>query len=210
MRNEQDNEFAPVTPGEILAEEFLAGYGLSQAALARALGISPNRIAEIANNRRISADTALRFGLFFGTSPEFWQNLQSHYDLKLARREFLPEMTQQIAVRSPGWWNWPKHVDELPVYPEWEERIEDGRRIWATRLESSAFGVIVVPASASQHYLPSPPGRFHVEIVRRDPQDGWTGPAIKSEWAETEDEAFVVAGDYRKGLVEFAVENALS
>jgi addiction module HigA family antidote len=53
-----ENEFAPVTPGEMLKEEFLAAYGLSQSQLAKAVGISPNRIAEIVNNRRrITADT---------------------------------------------------------------------------------------------------------------------------------------------------------
>ena len=67
-----DDEFAPVTPGEMLREEFLKEYGLSQNRLARAIGISPNRIAEIvANRRRISADTALRLGLYFGNSPQF-------------------------------------------------------------------------------------------------------------------------------------------
>jgi addiction module HigA family antidote len=76
-----DNEFAPVTPGEMLKEEFLAAYRLSQSQLAKAIGISPNRIAEIVNNRRrITADTALRLSLYFGNSPEFWLNLQSHYD----------------------------------------------------------------------------------------------------------------------------------
>jgi len=56
-----ENEFAPVTPGEMLKDEFLAEYRLSQSRLARAVGISPNRIAEIVNNRRrITADTALR------------------------------------------------------------------------------------------------------------------------------------------------------
>jgi addiction module HigA family antidote len=94
-----DNEFAPVTPGEILAEEFLAGFDLSQAALARALDISPNRIAEIVQNRRrITADTALRLGLFFGTTPEFWQNLQARYDLKMARRSLPPEIAERIAA----------------------------------------------------------------------------------------------------------------
>ena len=79
-------EFAPVTPGEMLKEEFLAEYGLSQNQLAKAIGISPNRITEIVNNRRrITADTALRLSLYFGNSPEFWLNLQSHYDLKMAR-----------------------------------------------------------------------------------------------------------------------------
>ncbi len=80
--------FAPVTPGEMLKEEFLAEYGLSQNQLAKAIGISPNRIAEIVNNRRrITADTAVRLGLYFGNSPEFWMNLQSRYDLKMARQK---------------------------------------------------------------------------------------------------------------------------
>ena len=77
------NEFVPVTPGEMLRQEFLAEYRLSQNQLAKALGISPNRIAEIiANRRRITADTALRLSLYFGNSPEFWMNLQTHYDVK--------------------------------------------------------------------------------------------------------------------------------
>ena len=79
--------FAPVTPGEMLKEEFLVEYGLTQNHLAKAIGISPNGIAEIVNNRRrITADTALRLSLYFGNSPEFWMNLQTHYDLKIARR----------------------------------------------------------------------------------------------------------------------------
>ena len=82
------NEFAPVTPGEMLREEFLTEYGLSQNQLAKAIGISPNRIAEIVNNRRrITADTAVRLSLYFGNSPEFWMNLQTAYDLTRARAE---------------------------------------------------------------------------------------------------------------------------
>ena len=97
MNQEQLREVAPVTPGEILEEEFLSGYGITQAALARALGISPNRITEIVNNRRrITADTALRLSLYFGNSPEFWLNLQSHYDLKVARRNLKPEDAKRI------------------------------------------------------------------------------------------------------------------
>jgi antitoxin HigA-1 len=97
-----EDEFAPVTPGEMLKDEFLAEYGLSQNQLARAVGISPNRIAEIVNNRRrISADTALRLGLYFGNSPEFWMNLQTHYDLKIARRNLRPEEVERIkALRA--------------------------------------------------------------------------------------------------------------
>jgi len=93
-------EFAPVTPGEMLKEEFLAEYGLSQNKLAKAIAISPNRIAEIVNNRRrITADTALRLGLFFGNSPEFWMNLQAHYDLKMARQNLRPEDAKRIRGR---------------------------------------------------------------------------------------------------------------
>ena len=91
------NEFARVTPGEMLKEEFLAEYGLSQNQLAKAVGISPNRIAEIVNDRRrITADTALRLGLYFGNSPEFWMNLQTHYDLKMARRNLKPADEKRI------------------------------------------------------------------------------------------------------------------
>jgi addiction module HigA family antidote len=92
-------EFDPVTPGEMLKEEFLAEYGLSQNELARAVGISPNRITEIVNGRRrITADTALRLGLYFGNSAEFWMNLQCLYDLKVARRAIAPEDAERIAA----------------------------------------------------------------------------------------------------------------
>jgi addiction module HigA family antidote len=94
------DEFAPVTPGEMLKEEFLAAYGLSQNQLAKAIDISPNRIAEIVHNRRrITADTAIRLGLYFGNSPEFWLSLQTHYDLKIARRNLLPEAAARIKAR---------------------------------------------------------------------------------------------------------------
>src|SRR6185369_8752408 len=91
------NAFAPITPGEMLKEEFLAEYGLSQNQLAKAVGISPNRIAEIINDRRrIMADTALRLSLYFGNSAEFWMNLQTHYDLKMARRSLKPVDAKRI------------------------------------------------------------------------------------------------------------------
>jgi addiction module HigA family antidote len=92
-----DDAFAPVTPGEMLREEFLKEYGLSQNQLAKAIGISANRITEIVKDRRrITADTALRLSLYFGNSPEFWLNLQTHYDLKLARRELTAEVADRI------------------------------------------------------------------------------------------------------------------
>jgi addiction module HigA family antidote len=95
-----NDEFAPVTPGEMLRDEFLAEYGLSQNQLAKAIGISPNRIAEILHGRRrITADTALRFSLYFNNSPEYWMNLQMHYDLELARCGLKPEEAGQIAAQ---------------------------------------------------------------------------------------------------------------
>src|SRR5947199_466900 len=97
-----EKQFASVTPGEMLKDEFLAEYRLSQNQLAKAIGISPNRIAEIVNDRRrITADTALRLGLYFGNSPEFWMNLQTHHDLKMARRHLKPEDAKRIkALRA--------------------------------------------------------------------------------------------------------------
>ena len=95
-----DNDFGPVTPGEMLRDEFLVEYGLSQNKLAQAIGISPNRIADIVNNRRrITADTAVRLGLYFGNSAEFWMNLQAHYDLKAARRDLPREDAERIRKR---------------------------------------------------------------------------------------------------------------
>ena len=94
------DEFAPITPGEVLKEEFLAEYGLSQNQLAKAIDISPNRIAEIVNNRRrITADTALRLSLYFGNSPEFWMNLQTHYDLKMAQRNLSAKDVARIKAQ---------------------------------------------------------------------------------------------------------------
>src|SRR5271166_3065800 len=94
------DEFAPVTPGEMLKEEFLFEYGLSQNRLAKAIGISPNRITEIVNGRRrITADTALRLGLYFGNSAEFWMNLQGHYDLKMARKNLKPSVAAKFKSR---------------------------------------------------------------------------------------------------------------
>ena len=75
----------PVTPGEVLVEEFLEPHGLTQYGLAKAIGVDPMRISEIVRSKRaISADTALRLGRYFGNTPKFWLNLQDHYDLLTA------------------------------------------------------------------------------------------------------------------------------
>jgi len=76
-----------VHPGEILREEFLDPHGLSQNRLGREIGMSPRAINEIVHGKRsITANSALRLAKFFGTTPEFWLNLQASYDLEEAKK----------------------------------------------------------------------------------------------------------------------------
>ena len=73
----------PIHPGEILTEEFLKPFNMSQYRLAVDIGVPPRRINEIALGKRgITAGTALRLAHYFGTSPQFWMNLQTIYDLQ--------------------------------------------------------------------------------------------------------------------------------
>lgn len=77
----------PIHPGEILLEDFLRPMEISINKLAREIGVPPGRISTIVNGKRsITADTALRLGIYFGVSPELWLNLQTDYDLRIARR----------------------------------------------------------------------------------------------------------------------------
>ena len=77
----------PIHPGEILGDE-LEEINLSAAKLAHSLDVPANRISQIiAGKRNISADTALRLGRYFGTTPDFWMNLQKTYELDLARAD---------------------------------------------------------------------------------------------------------------------------
>lgn len=79
-----DKKLNPIHPGEILMEEFLKPIGVSQYRLAKDISVPPRRINEIVHGRRsVTADTALRFGRFFGMSPQFWLNLQTRYDLEV-------------------------------------------------------------------------------------------------------------------------------
>ena len=77
--------FPPVHPGEVLQNEFLEPLGLTPYALASACQISRTRIERLAREEtRVTADTALRLGHYFGTTPQFWMNLQANYDLAVA------------------------------------------------------------------------------------------------------------------------------
>ena len=97
----------PIHPGEHLAEE-LKGLSISAAELSRQIDVPVNRITAIINGQRgVTADTALRLGHWFGTSPEFWLNLQKLYELRLARKEVgdrvekLPTLTKRRMHLSP-------------------------------------------------------------------------------------------------------------
>ncbi len=90
----------PITPGEILLEEFLNPLGISQRELARALGIPYQRVNEIVRGKRaITPDTALRLARFFGTTPDVWLNLQRRVDLYRARQRL--------------------SLEKIPTYEEW-------------------------------------------------------------------------------------------
>ncbi|GAA3032739.1 HigA family addiction module antitoxin [Gordonia defluvii] len=88
----------PIHPGEVLMEDFIEGFGITQNRLAVSIGVPPRRINEIVHGkRRITADTAIRLARYFGTSEEFWMNLQSHYDLRVERRA----LTKQVDAITP-------------------------------------------------------------------------------------------------------------
>lgn len=93
-------KLSAVHPGEVLREEFLVPMDLSQYRLARSMGVPARRINEIVHEKRaISADTALRLGRFFGTSPEFWINLQTNYDLEEQRSKLGSRLDEVVVYR---------------------------------------------------------------------------------------------------------------
>ncbi len=92
-----EKKVPPVHPGEILLEDFLKPMNISQYRLAVRIGVPPRRINEIVLGKRaITADTALRLGRFFDMEPQYWLNLQSWYDLEIARDTVLHETLEEI------------------------------------------------------------------------------------------------------------------
>lgn len=95
------NKVPPIHPGEILMEEFLRPMAISQYKLAKETSVAPRRINEIVHGQRaITADTALRLGRYFGISPQFWLNLQSHYDLATAEDRIGSRLAEEVRVRA--------------------------------------------------------------------------------------------------------------
>ncbi len=92
-------KFEPVHPGVMLAEDFLKGLEISQYRLAKGIGVPPRRINEIVHGKRvITADTALRLAKFFGMEAQFWMNLQSHYDLEVAKDAIAGVLDRDVEV----------------------------------------------------------------------------------------------------------------
>jgi len=91
------NLLTPIHPGEILLEEFLSPMQISQYRLAKEIKVDPRRINEIVHGKRaITADTAFRLGVYFGMTPEFWMNLQSHYDLEQLAMESGDKIQREV------------------------------------------------------------------------------------------------------------------
>jgi addiction module HigA family antidote len=91
----------PIHPGEVLLEEFLEPMGISQYRLAKDISVPPRRINEIVHGDRcITADTALRLGRYFGVSPQFWLNLQSHFDLAQEEDRMEDRLAREVHVLS--------------------------------------------------------------------------------------------------------------
>jgi addiction module HigA family antidote len=92
---------ANITPGEILEEDFLKPLGLTQYRLAKDISVPPRRINEIVKGQRaVTADTALRLGKYFGVSPQFWLNLQTHYDLEVEQEKLGNRLDQEVKPRK--------------------------------------------------------------------------------------------------------------
>ena len=91
------NKMPPVHPGEILMEEFLTPMGISQYRLSCDISVPPRRINEIVHGTRgVTADTALRLGRYFGISPQFWLNLQGHFDLEREQDRLGDRLDQEV------------------------------------------------------------------------------------------------------------------
>ena len=92
----------PIHPGEILDGEFLKPFGITQYRLAKDLSIPPRRINEIVHGiRAVTADTALRLGRYFCVSPQFWLNLQAHYDLAVEEEALATRLAREVRVFQP-------------------------------------------------------------------------------------------------------------
>ena len=97
----QQRDFPPVHPGEQLREEFMKPLGLSAYRLAKDIDVPVSRVQDlVAERRTVTGDTALRLARYFGTSPEFWLNLQRDFDLETAEIEVGEKITATVSPRA--------------------------------------------------------------------------------------------------------------
>jgi len=94
-----DKTLSPIHPGEVLLEDFLKPLGLSQYRLAQDIGVNPIRISQIVRGQRtVTADTAMRFARYFGTSAAVWLRLQARYDLEVAESQLSERINREVKV----------------------------------------------------------------------------------------------------------------
>lgn len=90
-------DMPPIHPGEILMEDFLKPMGLTRYRLAKSISVSQRHVGEITSGKRsITADTALRLARFFGTDPQSWMNLQTHYDLAVTEESISDRLDREV------------------------------------------------------------------------------------------------------------------
>ena len=140
----------PIHPGEILAEEFMKPLELSASALARAIDVTPARVNEIAKGERsITAETAMLFGRYFGTTPDFWMNLQQRYDLEMAR----DAMQAKLKKISPLETKFLRHADAVREVAKTVRNATDkrtGQHLFAATTKSEKAPIRKVTGTPSR------------------------------------------------------------
>ena len=95
-------KLSPITPGDVLLEEFLRPMNITQSQLSKDISVPANRVSQVIHGKReITADTALRLGKYFGIEPEFWLNLQMRYNMKTTRSKVGKKIEKEVKVYSP-------------------------------------------------------------------------------------------------------------
>ncbi len=125
----------PVTPGEILEEEFLKPLKITQYRLAKDISVPPRRINEIIHGTRaVTADTALRLARYFRMSERFWLNLQAHHDIESAKERLGGDLEREVRVRT-------YHPPRVTIQGKrFFVHLEDGRIVPATPKSAEKYG----------------------------------------------------------------------
>ncbi|MFM8901557.1 MAG: HigA family addiction module antitoxin [Burkholderiales bacterium] len=121
-----------IHPGEILLEDFMKPMSISARQLAADMDVAPSRISELVHGRRpITADTALRLGLFFSMEPRFWMNLQAEYDMRVAKQALHDKIASRIRAFE--------FLLRIPLEASWVEGLHAGQQIHVCTLVSFTY-----------------------------------------------------------------------